>query len=159
MKKSLLIVGIVVAGAWVIARWTGGGDAADGSDPKLVLNRLWVDKIPSRPKDTANLFAAIKRQKMGIFQAVTQYKGSYEIFHFTVAGGELQIVYPQTDDKETVKARAWRCKEEDMDYCLELTGASRGVKRYHSLDGWEIRDETRPEQLLDRAASIIHAPN
>ena len=34
-----------------------------------------------------------------------------------------------------------------MDYCLELTGASRGVKRYRSKEGWEIGAATRPEQL------------
>jgi hypothetical protein len=25
-----------------------------------------------------------------------------------------------------------------MDYCLEIEGASRGVKRYYSREGWEV---------------------
>jgi len=159
MKKPLLILGAVIVGAWAIARWTGAEKSADVSDPSLILNRLWVDRLPVKPKDTANVFATITRQKLGVFQSVSQYKGSYELFHFTASGGELRVVYPQTDQQETVKARAWKCKEEDMDFCLELTGASRGVKRYHSLDGWEIRDASTPEQLLERIASVLRASN
>jgi hypothetical protein len=160
MKTPLLILCLVIVGAWAIARWTGGGSkGAEAPDPSLVLNRIWIDQLPSRPRDTSHLFATISRQKIGVFQSGSQYKGGYEIFNFTAAGGELRVVYPQTDEKETVKARAWKCKEQEMDYCLELSGASRGVKRYHSIDGWEIGDATRPEQLLDRAASIARAPH
>jgi len=159
MKKPLLILGAVILGAWAIAHWTGGAKSADVSDPSLIVNRLWVDRLPVKPKDTANVFAAITRQKLGVFQSVSQYKGSYELFHFTAAGGDLRVVYPQTDQQETIKARAWKCREEDMDFCLELTGASRGVKRYHSMDGWEIRDVSTPEQLLERAASVLRASN
>ena len=46
-----------------------------------------------------------------------------------------------------------------MDYCLELAGASRGVKRYRSMQGWEIGAATRPAQLLDRIASIARGGN
>jgi hypothetical protein len=46
-----------------------------------------------------------------------------------------------------------------MDYCLELTGASRSVKRYRSMEGWEIGPTARPEQLLDKIASITRAAN
>jgi hypothetical protein len=159
MKKPLLFLGALILGAWAIARWAGSGKTADGSDPSLVVNRLWVDRLPVKPKDTANIFATITRQKLGVFQSVSQYKGSYELFTFTAVGGELRVVYPQTDQQETVQARAWKCKEEDMDFCLELTGASRGVKRYHSLDGWEIRDASTPEQLLERATSVVRASN
>jgi hypothetical protein len=160
MKKLLLIGVVMIMGAWAIAHWTGGrSKGADDSDPSLILNRIWIDRIPTRPRDTANAFATITRQKVGVFQSGSQYKGGYEIFNFTAAGGELRIVYPQTDEKETVKARAWRCREQDMDYCLELTGASRGVKRYHSLDGWEIGHASAPQQLLERIASVVRASN
>ena len=58
-----------------------------------------------------------------------------------------------------MKVRAWPCRERGMDYCLELTGASRGVKRYRSKEGWEIGAATRPEQLNDRVTSIVRAAN
>ena len=46
-----------------------------------------------------------------------------------------------------------------MDYCLELRGASRGVKRYRSKTGWQIGGATRPEQLLERIAPIVRVAN
>jgi hypothetical protein len=157
MKKRLLTLALVAVGAAALVRWVGGGggDASDGgSDPSLILDRLWVDQLPTRPKDTANIFVAITRQSMGIFQSASQWKGGYEIFKYTASGSELRLVYPQTDEKEKVKARAWQCKKRDMDYCLELTGASRGVKQYYSQNGWEVDGASTPAQLLDRVAAL-----
>ena len=153
MKKRLTIVGLALVGAVALLRWVGGG-AAEPSDPGLVLDRVWVDQLPSRPKDVMNVFAAITQQPFGIFQTTTQWKGSYEIFQYAAAGNELRIVYPQTGEKEKVKVRAWNCKQGAMDYCLELTGASRGVKRYGSQRGWEIGGLSRPEQIVDRIAAL-----
>ena len=158
MKKSLLIVGLVVVGALALVRWKMGGGGGV-SEPGLVFDRIWIDQVPSKPTDTANGFAAITRQPLGIFQAASQYKGSYEIFTYKATGDQLRIVYPQTDDKEKVKVRAWSCKERDMDYCLELSGSNRGVKRYHSRRGWEIDKATRPEHMLHLIESVVRPTN
>ena len=69
MKKALLVLGLVVVCAFALVRWMGGSDggASDG-DTRLVFNRLWVDRLPQGPKDTANIFAAVTgRERMGIF--------------------------------------------------------------------------------------------
>ena len=156
MKKPLVVLSLVVAGVVMLARWMSGGpdEAGDGSEPGLVLNRLWLDHLPKNAKDTVNVFVAVTEQPLGVFQAASQWKGSFEIFTHEASGGELRLVFPQTGEKEKVKARAWKCKERDMDYCLELAGSSRGVKRYHSRTGWEIDRTTGPEQLLDKVGSI-----
>jgi hypothetical protein len=60
------------------------------------------------------------------------------LLRYEGSGGELRLVFPQTGDRETVRAKARRCDEGGMDFCLELDGASRGVKRYYSREGWEI---------------------
>jgi hypothetical protein len=157
MRKVLLTVGLLVAGVVAFAKWSGpGGDDARDDDPTLVLDRIWVDRVPSKPEETMNLFAALTQQPVGVFQFASQWRGGYEIFQYKAAGKELRVVYPHTGEKEKVKARAWTCKQRDMDYCLELTGASRGVKRYYSQRGWEIDGVTRPEQLLERSAAFVH---
>lgn len=154
MKKPLLILGLVVVGVLALARWTirRDGDVA-------VFDRIWIDQLPSKPKDTGNAFAAITKQPLGVFQAASQYKGSFEIFSYKANGDELQVVYPQTDDKEKIRVRAWKCKERDMDYCLEVSGSTRGVKRYRSRRGWEIDESTQLEQTLSRIESIVRLPN
>ena len=150
-----MIVGLALVGGLALVRWVGGARDAEPSDPALVLDRLWVDQLPTRPEDTVNVFAAITRQPVGAFQFASQWKGGYEIFQYTASDSDLRIVYPHTGEKEKVKARAWKCKERDMDYCLQLTGASRGVKRYYSQRGWEIDGVARPDQMLERIASIV----
>jgi hypothetical protein len=158
MKKSLLILGLAVLGAVGLVKWMGGGgDDNDASDAGLVFDRIWIDQLPTKAKDTANLFAALTEEPLGIFQYASQWKGGFELFRYQASGQQLNIVYPQTDEKEKVKARAWKCDEHDMDYCLELTGASRGVKRYRSKRGWELDGATRPEQIIDRAMSMARA--
>ena len=151
------MLGLAVLGALGLVKWMGGGGDAGPSDRIPVFDRVWVDRMPTKPKDTANIFIAITRQPMGIFQFSSQWKGGYEIFQYTAKGDELRITYPQTDEREKVKARAWKCKQRDMDYCLELSGASRGVRRYTSKVGWEIDGATRPEELRDRAAAALGA--
>ena len=114
---------------------------------------------PTTPKQTFNTFVAATQEPVGVFQAASVWKGSYEVFRYEMHDGELRAVYPQTGDKDRMRVRARRCNEAGMDYCLEVTGASRGVKRYYSREGWEIGAATRPEQLLDRVASIVRAAN
>jgi hypothetical protein len=154
VKKPLLILGLVVVGVLVLAIWTTGprGDVS-------VFDRIWIDQLPSNPKDTGNAFVAVTKQPMGVFQSASQYKGSYEVFTYKASGDELQVVYSQTDEKEKVTVRASRCKERDMDYCLELSGATRGVKRYRSRRGWEIDKSTQLEQVLSRVESIVRPTN
>jgi hypothetical protein len=154
VKKPLLILGLVAVGVLALARWTMRRDG-DVS----VFDRIWIDQLPSKPKDTGNAFAAVTKQPLGVFQSASQYKGSFEIFSYKATGDELQVVYPQTDEKEKIKVRAWKCKERDMDYCLEVSGSTRGVKRYRSRRGWEIDESTQLEQTLSRIESIVRLPN
>jgi hypothetical protein len=154
VKKPLLILGLVVVGVLVLVIWKTGPDR-----DLSVFDRIWIDQLPSNPKDAGNAFVAVTKQPMGAFQSASQYKGSFEIFSYKATGNELHVVYPRTDDKENVKARAWKCTERDMDYCLELSGSTRGVKRYRSRRGWEIDASTQLEQVLSRVESIVRLTN
>ena len=153
MKKPLLLLGLVVVGALAFARWSM--DDGDASDPALVLDRIWVDQLPTKPTDVINAFAALTQEPVGAFYSGSQWKASFELFNYKAGGNEIRIVYPQSNESEKVKVRAWTCSERGMDYCLELKGASRGVKRYRSSRGMEIGAATRPEQLLGRVESIV----
>jgi hypothetical protein len=157
VKKRLIVLGVMVVGALAFAMWMS--DDGGASEPGLVLDRLWIDQLPKAPKDTFNVFAAVSKEKIGVFQSGSQWKGSYEFFSHDAGDGALRILYLQTGDKEKVKTRAWRCKERGMDYCLELKGSSRGVKRYRSQVGWEIGESTRVEQLRGRIESMARPTN
>jgi len=107
-------------------------------DRPLLLDRIWIDHLPRNERDTVEVFVALTQEPYGIFQAVAQWKGAYEVFRFEAHGNKLRLVYPHTGEREKVKAHARKCDERGMDYCLDLEGASRGVKKYYSLEGWVI---------------------
>jgi hypothetical protein len=159
MKKGLVLVGTIVAGALAIKLWIGGGvgDSAP-SEPRLIFNRIWLDRLPGNERDTINGFGAVTRESVGMFQSASRWKGAYELFRYDARGAELRVVYPQTGETETLRARAWTCKEAVMDYCLELAGSSRGVKRYHSRKGWELGAAAAAEDVRARIDAAVAAP-
>jgi hypothetical protein len=154
MKKPLLVLallGTVSYGAYRLTRSEPKTEAPVVQDgEQLVLDRIWIDHIPRNDRDTIQVFAAISEEPFGVFQAASTWKGAYELFRYEPSGNTLKVVYPQTNDKETVKHNARRCSENQMDFCLELSGGSRGVKRYYSRKGWEIENIHTPAELADR---------
>jgi hypothetical protein len=138
----LAIVAVVGVATW---RWHSSAPADAPGDSKLALDRVWVDHLPRNDRDTFQVFLAITDEPLGIFQAQSVWKGNFELFRYELAGNKLRLVFPQDNDRETVQVEARECHEKDMDYCLELTGSSRGAKRYYSRKGWEV-DSLEGEQ-------------
>lgn len=135
MKKllALALISGTAYGAWNVF----GGDGDD--DPVTAVDRLWIERLPRSERDTINVFVSISDDSIGVFQAGSRWRGAYELFQFEAHGDQLQIVYPQTGERERVTAKVSECKERGMmDYCLDLEGSSHGVKRYYSMKGWEI---------------------
>lgn len=130
----VIFAAVVVVSAWT---WRHSG-ASDADSQSLFADRIWIDHVPRSDKDTIQAFVAISEHSVGAFQATSVWRGGFEAFRYEAHAGELRVLYPQTGDREAIRVKAKRCDEQDMDYCLELAGASRGVKRYYSRKGWEI---------------------
>lgn len=155
MKKLIWILILVIAG-YLLWRWWNS-DRAGTADrgQKLVYDRLWVDHLPKDDRDTINVFAAITDDPIGIFQSTSMWKGAFEVFRYENAGdGKIVLQYPQTRDKERAAYRARSCSEKGFDFCMELDGASRGVKRYFSQKGWELRSASLPTLSRDVRALL-----
>jgi hypothetical protein len=147
MKKLLavtVLAGTIGVGAWKLR----GGHATEPAD--LVVDRLWIDHMPTNGRDVVNVFMAFDSEAMGVFQKGSRWIGSYEMFHFELDGGQMRIAYPQTGKHELVKLRARSCDENQMDFCLEVEGATRGVKQYYSMEGWDFRSQKDAEAMLNR---------
>jgi hypothetical protein len=143
--KKLLVLAVVSTVAFAGYRLRGSS-----SEKGLVQDRVWIDHIPRGERDTINVFLLLTEEPVGVFQQTSMWKGNFEAFRYEANGGEVRILYPQSGDREKVTVRATRCNEGQMDYCLDVEGASRGVKRYYSRKGWEI--ESR-----DRADAVVHS--
>ena len=160
MKKPLLILALLGTVSYGAYRLVGSSETKSEQAPvaqdgeQLVLDRIWIDHIPRNDRDTILVFAAISEEPFGVFQAASQWKGAYELFRYEASGNTLKVVYPQTNDKENVKHNARRCSENQMDFCLELSGG-RGVKRYYSRKGWEIDNVHSAAELADRTDHFL----
>lgn len=141
MKKVLLATALlgIGYGGWRLTH-RGGGDAAETQldDSKLALDRIWIDHMPRSEKDMIQIFAAVSEDEFGVFQHTSAWKGAFELFRFNVQGDQINATFPQDNSKEKIRVKATRCNEGQMDYCLEVSGTARGVKKYYSKKGWEI---------------------
>ncbi len=153
MKKLLFLLLLLLA-AYLLWRYWWRDDAGTARGQELFYDRIWVDHLPKSDTDTFNLFAAVTEQPVGIFQQTSQWRGAFELFRYQGrSDGQVELVYPQTGSREKVRYRAWKCKEQSFDFCLQVDGASRGIKKYYSLEGMEIGSRSLPE--AQRAASRL----
>lgn len=140
MKKALLATVMAAGAGYALYHWQSDDAVAPAAQAEQVAatDRLWIDHIPRNDKDVIQIFVALTEEPVGIFQATSQWKGEFELFRYEQHGGEMRMVFPQTGTRDRVRVKATECDRNGMDYCLELQGASRGVKRYYSREGWEI---------------------
>jgi hypothetical protein len=152
MRKAILfvIVAMVVVGAVSRARETAPAALAR----QLIADRIWLDHIPRSERDTVQAFFAGSEDAVGLFGASSQWRGGYELFRYEASASELRVVYPQTGERENITAKARRCSERDMDFCLEIEGASRGVKKYYSRKGWEVSGARDRREIEARVEAL-----
>lgn len=156
MKKTLLVTALVATvgyGGWRLAHRGDAPVATD--DAKLALDRIWIDHIPRNERDTFQVFAAITEEEFGVFQATSTWKGAFELFMFKRTSDGIKATFPQDGDKQNIKLKAKPCSENQMDYCMEVEGTNRGVKKYYSRKGWEIESAASAKDLPARTDLVV----
>jgi hypothetical protein len=148
--KKLAMVAVLAAAVVGGLRWQQRHDTDGRKGRSIVLNRFWVDHLPTGERDPFKVFV-LNIEGMGAFADETQWKGQIERFRFDIDGNTVHAVFPWTDTREDIKIHARPCQEQGMDYCLELTGSSRGVQRYYSRKGWQRRSDEDVEAFKARA--------
>jgi hypothetical protein len=149
MKK--LIVVAAIASLAVVGWKMRSHKTVDAQDGRNVLvDRIWIDHLPAHERDPINFLALLSDEKIGVMQNTTAFRGSYEMFKWGNGGWR----WPQTGetDKPTIRVRT--CNENGMDYCMDISGVSRGVKHYASRKDWVIKsiaDEQALAAKLDAA--------
>ena len=158
MKKALIAVGLAAATYGAVSLIKSDAPATKPGHVST-LDRIWIDHIPKNDRDVFQVFVAISEEPFGIFQATSQWTGKYELFRYQDDGKALTIHYPQTGENDKVSTNARECNEGGFDFCLDLGGASRGAKKYFSMEEWVVngRDpaaiRARVEQLVAQRIS------
>jgi hypothetical protein len=164
MTKTKLVA-LVVAAATTVGVWHAyrGDDTTVESrtaeEQQLVFDRIWIDHLPKTETDKVQIFILLGDNELGIFQQVSMWTGGYELFQYERDQATIRAEYPQTGEHESFRVKASTCHDVDqMDYCLDIKGASRGVAHYYSAKGWEIGAGSSPVAALAQVAvSIEHA--
>ncbi|MCU1277732.1 MAG: hypothetical protein JWM53_1278 [bacterium] len=149
MKKLLVAVVLMMLGgvAWrAVMR--------DAPEPKLLFGRFWVDHEPRDDKDKFQAVYVDGDHPFGHFAARTVWTAQLEFFHYHVIpreDGVIDLLFGNTRERQRVRYVARRCGDNGFDFCLDITGSSRGVKRYYSKKEWQARAGESVDQLFDRA--------
>ncbi|WP_437578315.1 hypothetical protein [Sorangium sp. So ce887] len=116
-----------------------------GSDPKTLVGRVWIERIPRNDTDQVELIALLADEPIGIFRRASQYEGSFALFRYELRGNDkVQLLFPQDKSKHEAAFDARPCDVKGFDYCLDLSGAPRGAARYYSRKEWEIEGSDPP---------------
>src|SRR5262245_27701730 len=70
-----------------------------GEDPKLLLDRIWIDRLPERHTEYAQVMLVLGDQPAGIFQKASSYDIHLEFFMYKRDGGKLAYRFPQSEKK------------------------------------------------------------
>jgi hypothetical protein len=119
----------------------------DAEAAKLLINRNWLDRMPQTERDHLFVYRFVPDMGGGVFQDRTLYKGTFELFTFSVDGDKIHFVLPETHDDATSR---FTIEEVDgpkpFDLKLTITDDPRGPHVYY---GW--RSETdRDGHLLEQ---------
>lgn len=138
MKISKKVLAIGAVGLGIAGLWLSRGPSEDANS-KLMFGRVWLDKVPERATDYAQVFGALEDDPLSVFQKSSSYEGAWALYGYELRGeGKILFMFAQDKSRHEAKFRAWECNENGYDYCLELDGAPRGPKRYYSKKGWEF---------------------
>ena len=149
MRSSLL--GLIVATALAAACSSSSSPSsrqvpADEAK-KLLIDRNWLDRMPETDRDRLHVYRFVPSMGGGVFQDRTLFKGTFELFMYETADGQIRFVLPETKEKVTSKFTIETVDgPAPFDLKLTVEPDPRGPGVYYGM-----RSETdRDGRLLDR---------
>jgi hypothetical protein len=144
LALSLILVGMGVV-AWRAL-------SHDAPDAKLFYDRLWIDHQPSDQTEAFQSLWVDGAHPFGNFATRNIWTGQFERFHYHVVpreDGILDFLFGATNERQRVRYTARVCNEDGFDLCLELSGTTRGLRRYYSKKAWQLQagDLDSPDAL------------
>jgi hypothetical protein len=145
MRLTLLLVAALAA-----CSSAPSGKAVPAEEAgRLLIDRNWLDRMPETERDRLHVYRFVPSMGGGVFQDRTLYKGTFELFSFTVEGDRIRFVLHET--KQDVTSRfAIEPTDGPATFDLKLTVPDdpRGPKVYYGWRGETDRDGARLQQRL-----------
>ena len=116
---------------------------------RLIIDRNWLDRMPETDRDHLFVYRFVPNMGGGVFQDRTLYKGTFELFSFSVDGEQIHFKLHET--KQDVTSR-FTIEPVDgpvpFDLKLTIPDDPRGPRVYFGIRAETDRDGTRLQQRL-----------
>jgi len=154
----LLLILVLAAVAWW---WFHRGAATERragvtrEDPRLLLDRVWIDSKPERHTDYVQAMLMLSDAPIGAFQKASAYHAEIELFEHHRDGAQVKLHFPQSDRTGRFSYQVSRCDElPPFDLCLTLSDNPwKGPRRYYGLSESDAEARVLGDvrhQLLDQ---------
>lgn len=145
MAKKLVRLGLFLLLAYLFFRLASpGSEPARGSDPSLLLHRVWLAHLPADERDLVpHLFLFDKAgHRGGAFGVASAWRVATNRVRFRYDAPNLELEIPQRKVKGRVRAEIRACEDapKPFDLCLVLSEGSRRLELY-SRRRWKLLDD------------------
>ena len=91
--RTLLLIAMLVAAC------SHKPKSIDADEAKqLLIDRNWIDRMPRTDRDKLHVYRFVPNMGGGVFQDRTLYKGTFELFKFSVDGDHILFDLPETGE-------------------------------------------------------------
>jgi hypothetical protein len=114
-----------------------------------------MDRMPESHSDRLHVFRFVPTMGGGVYQDRTLFKGTFELFVFTVNGKTIDIVLPETHERVTSPFSIEEVSgPAPFDLKLTLQSVPRGPQVYYGIQSETDRTGAILEQRLSALAAV-----
>ena len=144
MTRRRILAFLACLLAAISLRFACGHAEPAAKDPRLVLGRVWLDRLPNGPRDDRELWVFLAGG-IGIHEKGSWFRSTIEIFDFERQGGSLAITFLHDKSKARTKFTVASCDDKPpFKLCLMLDDPPRGPKKLYSFDDDDEMDRAMP---------------
>jgi hypothetical protein len=115
----------------------------------LLIDRNWLDRMPETDRDHLFVYRFVPNMGGGVFQDRTLYKGTFELFSFSVKDSAITFKLHETKTEVTSSYTIEKVEgPEPFDLKLTITDDPRGPKVYFGMKSETDRDGTGLDRML-----------
>lgn len=106
---------------------------AEPADPKLLVETIWLDRLPEKQTDAFDLWVFFD-DGFGYYQRGSSFRGQFDVSDFARDGDKLTVTFLQDQEKVTTRFTIERCSEAPpMDLCLTFDKAPKGPRKLYGF--------------------------